>query len=230
MGIIGNLEKLKKMIHQLKAKNHCSLNSVRLLAVSKTKSVMQIEEAIHAGQFAFGENYVQEAIEKIQQLNQQYKNLEWHYIGQVQKNKIAHLANYFDWVQTIENEASAQKLNDECHKVNKKINVCIQVNVSREVQKNGILIEDVSVLAKFIIDKCPQLCLRGLMTIVLNTSDENLLEKMFVEMRACYDTLKVAYASIDTLSMGMSHDWKIAVNCGSTMVRIGSAIFGERTT
>lgn len=202
--------------------------TVFLIAVSKTRSIEEIEEAIHAGQCVFGENYVQEAIEKIQTLNHKYKDLEWHYIGTVQKNKIALLANNFNWVQTIDNEKTAKKLNDECYKINKKINVCIQVNISCERQKSGALIEDVPTLAKFIVNECPQLCLRGLMTIVLNTRDEDLLRKMFVEMRVYYDTLKVTCASIDTLSMGMSNDWKIAVNCGSTMVRIGSAIFGER--
>lgn len=227
MSIATNLFAIKNELH-----------STQVLAVSKKKSIEEIEEAIRAGQLAFGENYVQEAIEKIRVLNQRYSNLEWHYIGKIQKNKIKDLAHYFDWVQTIENQEMVKKLNQACEKLNKKLNVCLQVNISQELQKNGIMLENLVGatgwspllnLAKYIAGECPHLCLRGLMTIGLNTSDEKLLQKMFVTMRACYDHLKTEYTSVDTLSMGMSNDWQVAINCGSTMVRIGSAIFGERT-
>ncbi|MES2204585.1 MAG: YggS family pyridoxal phosphate-dependent enzyme [Pseudomonadota bacterium] len=221
MDIISNLEKTKEMIRRASF-------SVCLLAVSKTKSTSQIEEAIHAGQFAFGENYVQEAAEKIQILNQKYSNLEWHYIGRIQKNKINLLANYFDWVQTVENEEVAKKLNAACEKMNKKLNVCIQVNISEESQKGGIFIHEVNMLASYIFEECPNLYLRGLMTIGLATEDKVRLKMMFCQLKSCYDGLKKQYARVDTLSMGMSHDMALAIECGSTMVRIGTAIFGER--
>lgn len=224
MTIFDHVSTLKKQLLFL------GKQSVRLLVVSKTKSIPEIEEAIHAGQLAFGENYVQEALEKIDILNQhqKYSNLEWHYIGRIQKNKINDLAKYFDWVQTLENQETAKKLNNACEKINKKLNVCIQVNISSESQKGGVLINDVNKLAKYIVEECPHLCLRGLMTIGLATQDEVCLKDMFCQLRSCYDTVKKQYASIDTLSMGMSNDMALAIECGSTMVRIGSAIFGER--
>lgn len=224
MAIANNLQRVKKIICQYKY----GYDHAHLLAVSKTKSIQEIEEAIAAGQLAFGENYVQEAIEKIQLLNEKYKNLEWHYIGEIQKNKIKFLAKYFDWVQTLDSEVSAKKLNAACELLNKKINVCIQVNISNESQKNGITVEAVNSLAKYIIEVCPYLCLRGLMTIGLATQDQTLLKKMFLQLRFCYDDLQKQYVTMDTLSMGMSHDMALAIECGSTMVRIGSAIFGER--
>lgn len=201
---------------------------VRLLTVSKAKSISQIEEVIHAGQFLFGENYVQEAIEKIPVLNQKYENLEWHYIGKIQKNKINFLTKYFDWVQTIDDEESARKLNHACEKLNKKMQVCLQVNISDESQKGGILINNVNMLADYIVKECPHLCLRGLMTIGLATNDEARLKSMFCQLKSCYDDLKERYVSVDTLSMGMTADMILAIECGSTMVRIGTAIFGSR--
>ncbi|MBP9726052.1 MAG: YggS family pyridoxal phosphate-dependent enzyme [Gammaproteobacteria bacterium] len=236
MDISDNLYKLRDQIFVLEGRHCGRQGSVRLLAVSKTKSIAEIEEAIHVGQYFFGENYVQEAIEKIQALTK-YSNLEWHYIGRVQKNKVRSLAQYFDWVQTIETKEVAEKLNQACEKINRKINICLQVNIGCEPQKNGVLlIENVGaagwspleVLAKHIVEKCPFLCLRGLMAIGLDTQDQKLLKQMFSQLRSCYDVLKKQYATVDTLSMGMSSDMALAIACGSTMVRIGTAIFGER--
>lgn len=233
MTIFDRVSALKKQLFLLGGK------SVRLLAVSKKKSIGDVEEAIHAGQLAFGENYVQEAIEKIDIFNQhqKYPNLEWHYIGRIQKNKIKDLARYFDWVQTIENQETAKKLNQACEKLNKKLNVCIQVNISQESQKTGVILaNDVGAtgwspllnLAKYIVENCPHLCLRGLMTIGLATQDETLLKTMFCQLASCYEDLKKQHVSVDTLSMGMSSDMALAIKCGSTMVRIGTEIFGQR--
>lgn len=228
MSIVINLKNINKIIYRLEKENHCASNAVDLLAVSKTKSISEIEEAIHAGQLAFGENYVQEAIEKIHMLNQKYPNLEWHYIGRIQKNKINDLARYFNWVQTIEDRETAEKLNRACEKNQRKLNVCLQVNVSRESQKGGVAIDEVQVLANYIATKCPFLSFRGLMTIGLATQDKVLLKAMFCQLRSCYNALKDQYVSVDTLSMGMSSDMALAIECGSTTVRIGTAIFGER--
>lgn len=226
--VIENLTRLKNKIQHLEVMNQCLPNAVHLLAVSKTKSVSEIEEAIAAEQFSFGENYIQEAIEKIPPLNKKFSNLEWHYLGKIQKNKIKDLVQYFDWVQTIEDVRTAEKLNTACEKINKKINVCLQVNVSCEVQKSGAKLNEAPELARYIVEKCPNLCLRGLMAIGLATQDKEALKVLFHQLRCCYEGLKVAYVSIDTLSMGMSADMALAIECGSTMVRIGSAIFGER--
>ena len=235
MSIADNLCQIKNQIDLAGKASKRPLNSVRLLAVSKKKSMAEIEEAIHVGQYFFGENYVQEAIKKIQALTK-YPKLEWHYIGRVQKNKVRDLAQYFDWVQSIETKEVAEKLNQACEKINRKINICLQVNISTESQKNGVLlIENIGatgspleVLVKYIVESCPCLCLRGLMAIGLDTQDEKLLKQMFSQLRSCYDALKKQYATVDTLSMGMSGDMALAIACGSTMVRIGTAIFGER--
>lgn len=223
MAIVNTISILKNQLLVLR-----EYPPVRLLAVSKTKSISQIEETIHASQFSFGENYVQEAVEKIQFLNQKYENLEWHYIGRIQKNKIKDLARYFDWVQTIENQEMARQLNSACEKNNKKLNVCIQVNISDESQKGGILMSNINTLADYIAKECSHLCLRGLMTIGLATNDEARLKSMFCQLKSCYDDLKERYVSVDTLSMGMTADMILAIECGSTMVRIGTAIFGSR--
>jgi pyridoxal phosphate enzyme (YggS family) len=227
MNIAKNMIHIQEWIGIFENKSKRSLNSVHLLAVSKKKSVTDIEKAITAGQTAFGENYVQEAIEKIQALKK-YPHLEWHYIGKIQKNKLKDLAKYFDWVQTLDSKEAAEKLNAACEKLNKKIQVCIQVNISDELKKNGVDIGEIQPLAEYIIEACPFLCLRGLMTIGLATQDEMLLKKMFKALKENYDTLKIQYANVDTLSMGMSSDLGIAIECGSTMVRVGTGIFGER--
>jgi pyridoxal phosphate enzyme (YggS family) len=221
--IADNLIQIKKEISSFEKKNQ----SVCLLAISKTKSLLEIEEAIGAGQYAFGENYVQEAIVKIQALKK-YPQLEWHYIGCIQKNKIKDLAQYFDWVQTLEDQEVAKKLNQACEKIKLKLNVCVQVNISLEPQKGGLGFDEIEILAKYIVEECPWLCLRGLMGVGLATQDGEALRAMFCQLRCFYDDLKNKYSSVDTLSMGMSDDMQLAIACGSTMVRIGTAIFGGR--
>lgn len=222
MTIQGRIDALKKQLSVSES------GMLHLLAVSKTKSIHDIEEAIDAGQCAFGENYVQEAIQKIQVLNQKYTHLEWHYIGRIQNNKIKALAQYFDWVQTLESQASARKLNQACESWGRKMNVCLQVNISQESQKGGVSIVEIDALAAFIVQSCPHLRLRGLMTIGLATQDEARLKVMFCQLRVQYDILREKYLSVDTLSMGMSSDLALAVECGSTMLRIGTGFFGQR--
>lgn len=228
MSIDINLKDIVKTIRQLEEQHRCISSSVRLLAVSKTQSIAEIEEAIHAGQFAFGENYVQEAIEKIRLINQKYVDLEWHYIGRIQKNKINDLVQYFDWLQTIENTQTAARLNNAREKYQRKLNVCLQVNISDEAQKGGLKLNDVPALAKYVVEECRWLNFRGLMAIGLATEESEALKTMFAQLRCCYEDLQTLYASVDTLSMGMSSDMALAIECGSTMVRVGTAIFGRR--
>lgn len=205
-----------------------SENPLHLLVVSKAQSLSSIKQVIDAGHYRFGENYVQEAVQKIEELNKEYKNLEWHYIGRIQANKIKLMAYYFDWVQTLTDEKYAKKLNDQCKKINKTLFVCIQVNISSESQKNGVELDSVFKLAQYISKNCPFLVLKGLMTISLLTEDEAVLNNMFSIMKETYDALRLSYDSIDTLSMGMSHDMNVAIHHGANMLRIGRAIFGER--
>lgn len=228
MDIVDSLIRVQQQIAMFEKQFNRRENSIRLLAVTKDKSIVDIEKIILAGQTVFGENYVKEAIAKIKVLNQKYRHLEWHYLGKLQKNKIKDIAKYFDWVQTLDNEEAARKLNTACEKLNKIMQVCIQVNVSEEPQKGGVSLSEVRRLSAYIVNVCPFLQLRGSMTIALATHNTLLLKKMFNEMKKNYDNLEVDYVGVDTLSMGMSNDMAVAIECGSTMVRVGTAIFGEK--
>jgi pyridoxal phosphate enzyme (YggS family) len=192
---------------------------VNIVAVSKTKPADDIAAAFGAGQRVFGENYVQEGCEKIQTLRARgLSGIEWHLIGPLQTNKAKPTALNFDWVQSVDRLKIAEALSR--HRIEAglpRLNVLLQVNVSRELTKSGVSVDAVLGLQ-----------LRGLMSIVENTPDENELRTQFRTLRALFDTLAERMPSIDTLSMGMSGDFSIAIEEGATMVRIGSMIFGSR--
>ncbi|MCM2678910.1 YggS family pyridoxal phosphate-dependent enzyme [Echinimonas agarilytica] len=200
-------------------------NSVKMLAVSKTKPVSEIEQVAALGQLDFGENYSQEAIEKAQRLS--HLELNWHFIGPIQSNKTKGLAEHMAWVHTISRDKIAQRLNDQRPSSLPALNICIQVNVSQEDQKAGVSIEQLPQLVSQ-IETLPNLSLRGLMAIVENTNDTQRLTEQFATMRSLFNALKAEHPSVDTLSMGMSQDLELAIQHGSTMVRIGTAIFGQR--
>ncbi|WP_193331267.1 YggS family pyridoxal phosphate-dependent enzyme [Pseudoalteromonas ulvae] len=199
--------------------------SVSLLAVSKTKPVQLIIDAYEAGHRKFGESYVQEAVDKIKQLP--HRDIEWHFIGPIQSNKTKPIAENFSWVQSVERIKIADRLNKQRPNNLLPLNVLIQVNISNDAAKSGCPVEEVSELAEFIAQS-RQLTLRGLMTIPAQTDNEAELIASFSQLRACFDTLKTQYPSMDTLSMGMSGDVEAAITAGSTMVRIGTDIFGAR--
>ncbi len=211
------------------AAQNCSRNSeeVTLLAVSKTKPIEDIIAAYEAGQRCFGENYVQEGEEKVIALSQSHPDIEWHFIGPLQSNKSRIIAEHFDWMHTLSREKIATRLNEQRPDDKLPLQVCIQVNVSNEASKSGVSSEEVNHLAQ-IIDKLPHLTLRGLMAIPTATEDVNLQRQEFAQLENLYLELKQQYLSVDTLSMGMSSDLAIAIEHGSTMVRIGTAIFGSR--
>ena len=200
-------------------------NSVRLLAVSKKKSTEQILEAVSSGVSHFGENYVQEAVEKIQILKA-YK-LTWHYIGPIQSNKAARIAQNFDWVQSLDREKIAVKLNENRKSKDGALNTCIQVNLSGEMTKSGVSINQAEDLCK-IVEKLPNLHLRGLMAIPAPEQNFQLQRVKFRELSHIFHDLKKIYPKMDVLSMGMSNDYEAAIAEGSTMVRLGTALFGER--
>ena len=204
-------------------------DDVQLLAVSKTKPIEAIYAAYQAGQRQFGESYVQEAIPKIQllQTNPDYADIEWHFIGPLQSNKTKPVAEHFDWVHSVDREKIAQRLNEQRPAHLPALNVCLQINISGEQTKSGINADEVFGLAG-IISQFPRLKLRGLMTIAENTDDMNVVRDNFLHMQQLFNQLKSQYPSVDTLSMGMTDDMPLAINCGSTMVRIGTAIFGSR--
>lgn len=204
-------------------------NAVRLLAVSKTKSVAEISTAFEAGQSAFGENYVQEGVDKIQYFQAQGIQLEWHFIGPLQSNKTRLVAEHFDWMQTLERAKIADRLNEQRPADKAPLNVLIQINISDEETKSGISPHEMLNLAKH-IENLPHLRLRGLMAIPAPTENIAEQESAFKKMAALFEQLKQAFPAqpIDTLSMGMTDDMPSAIKCGSTMVRIGTAIFGAR--
>lgn len=200
-----------------------------LLAVSKTKPFSAIEQAYAAGQRAFGENYVQEGVDKIlaaQQQDWQQDPIEWHFIGPLQSNKTRLVAEHFDWMQTVDRLKIAERLNQQRPADLAPLKVCLQVNISGESTKSGLNIEQVLPLAEEIV-KLDKLELKGLMAIPQATQDEQ-LEQQFAEMQRCYRALQTRFPGVDTLSIGMSGDMQAAINAGSTMVRIGTAIFGAR--
>ncbi|CCQ09937.1 Hypothetical protein YggS, proline synthase co-transcribed bacterial homolog PROSC [Pseudoalteromonas luteoviolacea B = ATCC 29581] len=199
---------------------------VRLLAVSKTKPITLIQHAYDCGQRCFGESYVQEAIEKVQYFANT-PDLEWHFIGPIQSNKSRPIAEHFHWVHSVDREKIAKRLNEQRPKGMPPLQVLIQVNISLDPAKSGCLPTQIENLAQLIVH-CDQLTLRGLMTITELTEDKAKQLNYFQQMRQCFDTLRAQYPNVDTLSMGMSGDLEQAVAAGSTMVRIGTDIFGQR--
>lgn len=230
MQIADNLSQIRQQIAQ-SCQNAQRLNGeVKLLAVSKTKPVEAVLAAVQAGQTAFGENYVQEAVEKIQFCQQQGINLEWHFIGALQSNKTRLVAEYFDWFQTLDRRKIADRLNEQRGEQKAPLNVLIQINISDEQSKAGIQPDEMLLLAKH-ISNLPHLCLRGLMAIPAATENAGEQLAAFSAMQKLFELLKNTFPhqQIDTLSMGMSDDMDNAIKCGSTMVRIGTAIFGKRS-
>jgi hypothetical protein len=202
-------------------------NSVRLLAVSKTWPSSKLREVAAEGQRCFGENYLQEALSKIKELED--LSLEWHFIGPIQSNKTRDIAQYFDWVQSVDRPKIAQRLSVQRPESMPPLNVCIQVNIDAEQTKSGVSPDDVMSLAQT-ISAFDNLRLRGLMVIPQNTDDITLQRASFHRAFELYTDLKNHYETVDTLSMGMSNDMDIAIAEGSNMVRIGSALFGQRST
>jgi PLP dependent protein len=192
---------------------------VTLLAVSKTQSAERIREALAAGQKAFGENYVQEAVQKMAAL----PPLEWHLIGPLQSNKTRLAAERFAWVQTVASEKIARRLSEQRPASLAPLNVLIQVNVSGEASKSGVELDEVESLARAVAG-LPRLALRGLMAIPEPGADRS----RYASVKDVFDQLKSEFR-FDTLSMGMSDDLDLALAEGATMVRIGTAIFGPRT-
>ena len=200
---------------------------VSLVAVSKTFPADAVAAAHAAGQAAFGENYVQEAVDKIATLGPQRAELQWHFIGPIQSNKTRVIAEQFDWVQSVDRLKVAQRLSEQRPSGLAPLNVLLQVNISGEASKSGVTPAGVQALAQA-VGQLPRLKLRGLMAIPEPAADAAHQRAPLAAMRALFDRLRAAGFDVDTLSMGMSADLESAVLEGSTMVRIGTAIFGER--
>ena len=223
--ILSNLQAVQQNIieaaHQAKRES----TSIMLLAVSKTFSAEAVREAYAAGQHAFGENYVQEALDKIAAL--QGLAIDWHFIGPIQSNKTKLLAEHFAWVHGVERFKIAQRLSAQRPEHLPPLNICLQVNVSGEASKSGVAPEAVLDLAKQVA-VLPGLKLRGLMAIPAPAVEETAQRKPFSQLRELAQELKENGIPLDTLSMGMSHDFAAAIREGATIIRIGTAIFGTR--
>ena len=219
---------IKKNIHnitnELKKNNSQRDSAIRLVAVSKGQVQEKILEALNAGHNIFGENYVQEAIDKQKSLTD-YK-IEWHFIGPIQSNKCKLIAENFQWVQTVDRIKVADRLN-MFNPSELPLNICIQINISNEDTKSGVKIDEIDALANH-ISTLGKLKLRGLMAIPSNTNEDKILMDEYTQLKMIYEDLKFRYSTIDTLSIGMSNDYLLAVENGSNLVRIGSKIFGSR--
>ena len=225
MKITDNLNKIRQEIRDTEKKYQRSPDSVSLLAVSKTRSVDEIMAAYDEGQREFGENYCQEAVEKITAISN--KEIIWHFIGPIQSNKTSLIAEHFDWVHTIDRSKIARRLDESRADDKPALNICIQINISGEESKSGIELASVD---EFIeeLSQFKRLKIRGLMALPAPTSD-------FAEQRASFSTLKQKFFSLkeslpnfDTLSIGTTQDMQAAIAEGATIVRIGTAIFGPR--
>jgi pyridoxal phosphate enzyme (YggS family) len=220
-----NLDRVRSRVESACQKAGRKPENIATLAVSKKHSAQQIRLLHEFGQQSFGENYVQEALAKMAQLED--LNLEWHYIGPIQSNKTRDVAEHFHWVQSADRKKIIQRLSNQRPGKLAPLNFCIQVNIDREPQKAGVLPEQVRELALWAQDM-GNLRLRGLMTIPRLTSTENELAESYERMNALYHELLGEGMDLDTLSMGMSADLETAIMHGSTMIRIGTDLFGPR--
>lgn len=220
------LQHVKARIHQACLAAERSSESVRLLAVSKTMAADKVIEAYQAGQREFGENYVQEGVEKVEQLTH-LSDIVWHFIGPIQSNKTKVVAENFSWVQSLDRIKVARRLNEQRPLTKVPLNVLIQLNIDDEESKSGIQLEQLTEFAEQ-VNSFPQLKFRGLMAIPKATSTERAQQQSFQALNFAFNDMKRRFPSVDTLSLGMSNDLATAIAHGSTMVRIGTSIFGKR--
>ena len=229
MSIKDNIAIVQQQLKQAAIQSGRTPEDIRLIAVSKTKSTELILQALAAGQIAFGENRVQEALGKIEALTEN-PLVEWHLIGHLQKNKVKFCPGKFQWIHTLDSTELAEKLEARSAFVQKKINVLLQVNLSQEITKSGLHDwEDILQVSETILSG-KWLKLRGLMTIPAPNIGETSTRKIYEKLRVWRDKLQqeLDSAEITELSMGMTADFHWAIQEGATMIRVGSAIFGER--
>jgi hypothetical protein len=223
--IAANLQSVRERIARACADAQRDVNEVTLLAVSKTFGPEAVREAWDAGQRAFGENYIQEGVEKIGLLGG--LGIEWHCIGPIQSNKTRLVAAHFDWAHTVDRLKVAQRLSEQRPGALPPLNVCVQVNVDGGANKSGVMPDEALGLAREIA-QLPRLKLRGVMTIPEPAESFSEQKAVHMKARALFDELRAAGLAIDTLSMGMTGDLEAAIAAGSTMVRVGTAVFGGR--
>ena len=238
LGISSQLSHVRQQIAQAAAAAGRAPGSVALLAVSKTFGADAVIEAVRAGQSAFGENYIQEGVEKIQARHKWLAEpaqaslpaLQWHCIGPIQSNKTRPVAEHFDWVQSVDRLKIAERLSEQRPADLPPLQICLQVNIDGGVNKSGVAPAEVLALAAAVL-KLPRLALRGLMTIPEPVTGLDAQVVVHAKARALFDEVRAALnqPQFDTLSMGMTGDLEAAVHAGSTMLRVGTAVFGGRT-
>ena len=226
LDIAANLETVLRRIAEAEQRFGREPGSVKLIAVSKTKPLQLIREAVRCGQQLFGENYVQEAVEKVLQI--QEESLSWHFIGPIQSNKTKLIAENFDWVHSIGREKIAQRLNNQRPAHLPKLNICLQVNVSDEATKAGASLAKLPALIES-VSTLPNLRLRGFMAIPIYEHEFEKQRLPFGQLKETLLTMNQRFhLQMDTLSMGMSGDLEAAIAEGATFVRVGTDIFGAR--
>lgn len=223
--IAENIDRTLADIRQFEAEYKRSQNSVTLLAVSKKHSAQSIEIAAQHGIHNFGENYLQEALDKMRALEQ--LPLIWHFIGPIQSNKTKAIAENFDWVHSVDREKIARRLSEQRPNGRGVLNVCVQVNLSDEQSKSGTTLGNAADVCT-VVAQLPGLALRGLMAIPAPQSNYQDQRASFNRLSVTFKALAALYPTMDTLSMGMSNDFEAAIAEGSTMIRIGTALFGSR--
>lgn len=225
--ISSRLDQVRQQIEELERRHARVPGSVHLLAVSKTKPAAQVAEAYHAGQRAFGENQLQDALGKLDDPLLAGLDLAWHFIGPLQSNKTRTVAERFDWLHSLDRLKTARRLDEQRPAHLAPLQVCIQVNLSGESTKSGVAGREVATLAAALA-QFPRLRLRGLMTIPAPCTDPVRQREPFRALRELLEQMRHDGHDVDTLSMGMSDDMQSAIAEGATWVRIGTAIFGQR--
>ena len=220
-----NISKVRQDIRDICEKYHININGLKLLAVSKTHPASAIQAAFEQGITEFGESYLQEAVDKIQALDQ--LPITWHFIGPIQSNKTQQIATHFDWVQSVDREKILHRLSQQRPADQPPINLCIQLNYFNEPQKKGASKRDIPQLLE-IASQLPNINLRGMMVIPPKTDDFESQLSQFRQIAAFFKQCQLDFPQMDTLSMGMSSDLEAAIAAGSNMVRIGTALFGAR--
>ena len=223
--IAANLRQINTRIDEICQQYHRDPACINVLAVSKTKPAEDIQSAFNAGQHCFGENYLQEALQKIQMLHE--LPIEWHFIGSIQSNKTRELAENFSWVHSVDRLKIARRLSEQRPESMPPLNICLQVNISEEASKSGFLLNELSTLVSEVV-KLPNITLRGLMAIPAKADTLSAQRATFAKIQQALKTLQETQPELDTLSMGMSNDMEAAIAEGSTILRIGTAIFGAR--
>jgi pyridoxal phosphate enzyme (YggS family) len=226
IGVTENLAKIIDLLAFSAVEAEREPAAVHLLAVSKKQPLSKILEARDAGQRDFGENFVQEGLEKIEQTRD--SDLVWHFIGHLQTNKTRVVAENFDWVHTVDNPKTARRLSEQRPDSLEPLNICLQINIDSETGKSGIAVDELPALAAACTE-LPNLSLRGLMCLPAMREDFSEQRLPFRKLRALAEDLRANGIDTDTLSMGMSADYRAAILEGATIVRIGTAVFGERT-